>query len=118
MLYCHLHCNSKYYFSSSEVYWQKQQLEVFYTKGDLANFPKFTRKHLCRSLSFKRLYYRFFHVNFPKFVGTLFLPNTGRLLLYLEPCQISMIDVFRENSKSLTVFAKRTHHICLIGFCK
>ena len=72
MLYCHLYCNSKGYFSSSEAYWQKQPPAVFYKKGVLTNFSKFTGKHLCQSLFFKRLYYRFFPVNFPKFVGPLF----------------------------------------------
>ena len=60
-----------------------------------------------QGLFFKRLYYRFFPVNFPKFVGPLYLQNTfGRLLLHLEPCQISMIQLFCGNSKSLTVSEK------------
>ena len=42
-------------------------------KGVLTNFSKFTGKHLCQSLLFKRLYYRIFSVNFPKFVGPLFI---------------------------------------------
>ena len=42
MLYCHLYCNSKCYFSSSEVRWQKQPPEIFYKKGVLTNFSKFT----------------------------------------------------------------------------
>ena len=110
MLYWHLHCNSKCYCSSSEAYWQKQPPEVFYKKGIVTNFSKFTRKHLCQEEAcvLKRHYCRFFPVNFPKFVGTLFLQNTfGQLLLYLEPCQISVIEVFHRNSKSLTVFAKK-----------
>ena len=107
MLYCHLYCNSKCYFSSSETYWQNQPQEVLYKEGVLTNFSKFTRKQLCQSVFFKRLYYRFFPVNFPKFVGPLFLQNTfGRLLLHLEPCQISMIELFCGNSKSLTVSEK------------
>ena len=74
----------------------------------LTNFSKFTGKHMCQSLFFKRLYYRFFTVNFPKFVGPLYLQNTvGRLLLHLEPCQISMIELFCGKSKSLTVFEKK-----------
>ena len=56
----------------------------------------------------KRLYYRFFSVNFLKFVGPLFLQGTfGRLLLYLEPCQVSTIEDFCGKSKSLTVFVKK-----------
>ena len=83
--------------------------KVFYQKGVPTNFSKFTGKHLCQNLSFKRLYYRFFPANFLKFEGPFFLQNTfGRLLLYLEPCQVSMIEVFCGNSKSLTVFAKKT----------
>ena len=97
MLYCHLYCNSKCHFSSSVAYWQKQPPDVFYKKGVLTNFSKFTGKHLCQGLFFKRFYYRFFPMNFPKFAGPLFFQNTfGRLLLYLEPCWISMIDFFVE----------------------
>ena len=83
----------------------------------LTNFSKFTGKHMCQSLFFKRLYYRFFTVNFPKFVGPLYLQNTvGRLLLHLEPCQISMIELFCGKSKSLAVFEKKAHHTYLRGF--
>ena len=74
---------------------QKQPPEVFYKKGVLRNFTKFTGKHLCQSLSFnkvadlrpatllkKRLWHRCFPVNFVKFLRTPFLQNTaGRLLL-------------------------------------
>ena len=64
-------------------------------KGVLKNFTKFTRKHLCQSLTFnkvarpatlfkKGLWHRSFPVNFAKFLRTLFLQNTsGRLLLAL-----------------------------------
>ena len=44
----------------------------------------------------------FFPVNFPKFVRPLFLQNTfGRLLLYLEPCKISMIELFGGNTEAV-----------------
>ena len=106
--YCHLYCNSKCYFSNSEAYWQKQPPEVFYKKVVLTNFSKFTGKHLCQSLFFKRLYYRFFPVNFPKYAGPLYLQNTfGRMRLHLEPCQISIVEIFCGNSKSFTVFEKK-----------
>ena len=109
ILYCNLYCDRKCYFSSSEEYWQKQPREVFYQKVFLTDFSKFTAKHLCQNLSFKRLDYRFFTVNFLKFVGTLFLQSTfERLLLYLEPCQVSMTEVSGGNIKSLTVFARKT----------
>ena len=67
-------------------------------KGVLRNFPKFTGKHLCRSLFLnnvaclgpatllkKRLWYRCFPVNFAKFLRRPFLQNTpGRLLLQMD----------------------------------
>ena len=42
MLYCHLYCNIKCYFSSSETHWQNQLQEVLYEKGVLTNFLKET----------------------------------------------------------------------------
>ena len=99
---------SKCYFSILEAYRQKQPPEVFYENVFPTNFSKFTGKHLCQSLFFKRFYYRFFPVNFPKFVGPLYLQNTvRRLLLHLEPCQMSMMQLFCGKSKSLTVFEKK-----------
>ena len=51
-------------------------------------------------------------VDFPKFVGPLCLQNTfGRLLLHLEPCQTSMIELFCGNSKSFTVFEKKPSYM-------
>ena len=60
--------------------------DVFYKKGALRNFAKFTGKHLCQSLFFnkvaglrpatllkKRLWHRRFPVNFTKFQRTPFL---------------------------------------------
>ena len=63
--------------------------EVLCKKGALRNFTKFTRKHLCQSLSLrpatllkKRLSHWCFPVNFAKFLRTTFLQNaSGRLLL-------------------------------------
>ena len=105
---CCLYCNSNFYFSNSEAYWQKQPPEVIYKRVVLTNFSKFTGKHLCQSLFFKRLYYRFFPVNFPKYAGPLYLQNTfGRMRLHLEPCQISIVEIFCGNSKLFTVFEKK-----------
>ena len=54
-------------------------------KGVLKNFTIFTGKHLClrpAALLKKRLWHRFFPVNFVKFLRTPFSQNTsGRLLL-------------------------------------
>ena len=81
------YCNSKCYFSYSEAYWQKQPPEVSYKKVVLTNFSKFTGKQLCQSLFFKRLYYRFFPVNFLKFVGPLHLQNTFGPQLAQRRCE-------------------------------
>ena len=64
----------------------KQPPEVFFKKGVLKNFAKFTGEHLYQGLFFnkiaglrpatllkKRLWYRFFSVNFVKFLRTTFL---------------------------------------------
>ena len=60
--------------------------EVFYEKGVLINFKKFTGKHLYYSLFFnkvdkKRLWYRYFPVNFAKFLRTSFVTEHFRWLL-------------------------------------
>ena len=70
---------------------------MFYKKGVLKIFTKFTEKQLRQSLYFnkvaglrlatllkKRLWHRCFPMNFVKFLRTPFLQNTsGRLLLFL-----------------------------------
>ena len=64
---------------------QKQPQEVFYKKGALRNFVKFTGNYLCQSLFFKkvketlfiRLWHRCFLVNFTKFPRTPYLQNTS-----------------------------------------
>ena len=64
--------------------------EVFWKKGVVRNFAKFTGKHLCQSLFLnkvagllkKRLWHRYFPVNFVKFARTPFLTkHLGWLLL-------------------------------------
>ena len=82
-------------------------------KGVLRNFANLTRKHLCQSLFFDKvagfslwkemLWHRCFHVNFVKFLRTLYLQNTsGKLLLslwedktfhYKEPLSLSCISL-------------------------
>ena len=68
-------------------------------KGVLRNLTKLTGKHLCQTLFFnkvaglrpatllkKRLWHRYFPVNFAKFLRTPFLQNTcGSLLLIVYP---------------------------------
>ena len=119
MLYCHLYCNRKSYFSSERSIERISDRRFLYKKGVLTNFSKFTRKHLYQSVFFKRLYYRFFPVNFPKFVRPLFIQNTiGRLLLHLEPCQISMIDLQRKCfAVKLVKFLKTPFSTLHLGSC-
>ena len=67
----------------------KQPPEVFYEKGVLRNFTKFTGKPLCQSrpatLLKKRLWHRCFLGNFAKCLRTPFSQNTsGRLILKLQ----------------------------------
>ena len=70
----------------------------------LRNFTKFTGKHLCQSLFFKkvvglrRLRYRCFPVNFAKFLRTSFLQNTsGRVPLLGEIIKFSSQVFIYEN---------------------
>ena len=80
--------------------------EVFYKKGVLKNFTKFTGKHLCQSLFFnkvarlrpstllkKKLWYRCFPVRFVKFLRKPFLQNTsGQPLLYLGVSELEQLQ--------------------------
>ena len=88
---------------------ERRSHRSFSIKKVLLQISQSSQENTCaKSLFFKRLYYRFFPVDFPKFVGQFFLQNTfGWLLLYLEPCQVSIIEAFCGNSKSLTVFIKQ-----------
>ena len=103
---------------------QKQPPEVFCNKKSvLRNIAKFTGKYLCQSLFFnkvaglrpvtllkKRLWHRYFPVNFAKFLRTSFLQNTsGRLLLTRN--EISCKHPF-ENKITLfaTIKIKRVSH--------
>ena len=77
-------------------------------KGVLRNFVQFTRKHLFQSLIFDkvagmrpatllkmRLWYRYFPVNFAKFLRAPFLQNTsGRLLLKTARKKIKVVALF------------------------
>ena len=83
--------------SSSLPTYRSSRPEVFYKKGVLRNFAKFTRKHLCHSLFFnkvaglrpatllkKRLWHSCFPVNFAKFLRTpFFLEHFWWLLLHM-----------------------------------
>ena len=88
MLYFHLHCYSKCYFSSSEEYWQKQPPVVFCKKVFL-QISQNSQENTSARVSSLRDSIQVFLVNFQEFVRSPFLQNNfGRLLLYLEPCQI------------------------------
>ena len=83
---------------------------MFFKKGVLNIFAKFTGKHLCQSFFFnkvaglnlrpatlfkKRLWHRCFLVDFVKFLRTLFLQNTsGRLLLVFLKHNSLKLDIF------------------------
>ena len=78
--------------------YRSSRLEVFCRKGVLRNFAKFMGKHLCQSLFFnkvpglrpatllkKRIRYRCFPVNFPKFLRTPLFTEHLRWLLLTIP---------------------------------
>ena len=85
-------------------------------KGVLRNFAKFTVKHLCQSLFFnkvvglrrktllkKRLWHRYFPVNFETFLRTLFLQNTSRQVLLHTYSLIHFNINFKDVSLVITV---------------
>ena len=119
MCYTFSHCYPFYsIFLNLDSLMRSSRPEVFYKKGVLRNFAKYTGKQLCQSLFFnkvadlslatllkKRLWHRCFPDNFAKFRRTFFLAEHLRwLLLYLinfwyaevysEPCQTSKIAIF------------------------
>ena len=80
----------------SIVFDMKVFTEVFREKGVLRSFAKFTGKYLCQSLCFnkvtglrlatilkKRVWHRYFLMNFAKSLRTLFLTEQLRWLLLL-----------------------------------
>ena len=75
----------------------------FHIKKVLLVISQNSQENTCaRNVFFKRLYYMFFSANFPKFVRALFLQYTFvQLPLYLEPCQISMIELFCGNTEAV-----------------
>ena len=97
---------------------QKQPLEAFCKKGVLGNFTKFTGKHLCQSLFFKketlskeRLWHRYFHVNFAKFVRIPLLAEHLRWLLLYQTVLIYQ----RTYQYPLTIFAPCLMFACASG---
>ena len=90
MKYVHFIFQISCHFFQLEIH-RSSHLRCFVRKGVLRNFAKFTGKHLCQSLFFKKvaglkpatlLKKRLGHMNFAKVLRTPFLQNTsGRLLL-------------------------------------
>ena len=94
-------------------YVQKQPPTVFCKKGVFKNFGKFTGKHLCQRLFFnkvtdltpanlseKSLWYRYFPMNFAKFLKTPFFTVHLRCLflyVYLK----DILQDFERNRKHL-----------------
>ena len=89
--------------------------EVFYKKGVLRNFAKFTGKHLCQSLFFnkvagmrtatllkKRLWHRCFPLNFAKFLKKPFS--------YRTPPVADSVKCFRDNYGHKTLISKLTYY--------
>ena len=93
----HQHCPLRFQHLNISL---KQPPDVFYKKGILKNFSKFTRKYLCQSVFLiklqaalkKRLWHRCFTVSFPTFLITPFLQNISGWLLLIECFRLSVLD--------------------------
>ena len=85
---------------------RRSRPEVFCKKGVLRNFTKFTGKHLCQSLFFnkvaglrpatllkKRLWNRYFPMNFAKFLRTPFFTEHLWRLLLGQAASVFTIDL-------------------------
>ena len=66
-----------------EILVRSSRTEVFYKKGVLRYFAKFTGKHVCHSLFFQSFWHRCFPVNFARFLRTPFLAEYLRWLLLI-----------------------------------
>ena len=75
----------------SDIQIEKQPPEIFYKKGVLTNFIKFTRKHLCQSLFFKtKNLTQLFSCKFCEFFKNTFFYKTPRLTASAN----RLLDVF------------------------
>ena len=84
------------------IIFRSSRWEMFYEKGVLNIFAKFTGKHLCKSLFFnmpatlfnKRLWHRGFPVNFEKFLrAPIFIEDLRWLLLYFRENCVNSNDI-------------------------
>ena len=96
----------------------QKPLEVFYEKGVLKNFAKFTGKHLCQSLFFiniagqwptillkKKLWNRYFPVNFAKFLRSPFLWKPSERLLLSMRIHFAVIILLRKTLRSYVIYS-------------
>ena len=104
--------------SSSLLLLRGGSLEMFYKKGVLRYFAKFTGKHLCQSLDFnkiaglrpatllrKRLWNRYFPVNIMKFLRTPFVTEHlwWLLLTTVNISDVCFLVQIQKASKSLNL---------------
>ena len=104
--------------SESDDEFQKQSPDVFYKKGVLKNFAKFTgklRPELLRpaTLLKKRLWHRCFPENFSKFLRTAFLTEHLRWL-FLECANSQEIHNEGEEWLCCPVCHQRYHEDCFL----
>ena len=97
---------------------QKQPPEVFYKKGVLKNFAKFTGKYLCQSLFFNKVagvcnsikkgtLAQLFSCEFCEIFKNIFLQNTsGRLLLYVSGNPDPALGVAQEDCTKDAILGK------------
>ena len=91
---------------------------MFYKKGILKNFAKFTGKQLCLSLLYytcpatllkKRPWHMCFPVNFAKFLRTFFIENLRSLLLQLLAHLFRLNFVVKLKSVARKIIHSFTH---------
>ena len=84
---------SRLLYSTCTCKLQREPFAMFYKKGDLKNFLKFTEKHLHHILLFnkfvatsskKRLWFRCFSANFEKFLRALFLQTASECTVRMK----------------------------------
>ena len=103
---------------------QNQPPEVFYKKGVLKNFTKFTESLFFNkvaglrpeTLLKKSVWHRCFHVNFAKILRTRFLQNTsGRLLLSRHGPD--KLEVFELLKSVLIYYFRMSSQRCNLNMC-
>ena len=83
----------------------RSYLEVFFKESVLKKFAKFTGKHLCWGLSFKKKLQYFKQENFTKFLRAVILCNIHERLL------LKLLQILITSTKFKTLFLKSVDNL-------